>query len=100
LLIIFFSLEGQLRVKFSGPDCLGEAVNLQLGLGAFLKQSVFFVTLGDKHKHFMVCCSNQMSIGQLLADVRAKVCLFCSPKGLEDSAQVSTLETTPGDAPA
>jgi hypothetical protein len=46
------------------------------GPGAFLKQSVFFVTLGDKHKHFMVCCSNQMSIGQLLADVRAKVCLF------------------------
>jgi hypothetical protein len=24
----------------------------------------------------MVCCSNQMSIGQLLADARAKVCLF------------------------
>ena len=24
----------------------------------------------------MVCCSNQMSIGQLLADARAEVCLF------------------------
>ena len=42
LLIIFFSLEGRLRVKFSGPNCLGEAVNLQPGLDAFLKRSIFF----------------------------------------------------------
>jgi hypothetical protein len=102
-------------VKFLGPNCPGEVVTLQPGLGAYPQAiRIFLVRSGIGHKHFMVCFSNQMSIGQLLANDKAKVCPFrfrChsiapekslnlrtehrlealpkgrAPKGLDDSAQ-------------
>jgi hypothetical protein len=52
-------------------------VTLQPGLGAYPQAiRIFLVRSGIGHKHFMVCFSNQMSIGQLLADDKAKVCPF------------------------
>jgi hypothetical protein len=53
-------------------------VTLQPGLGAFPKQSVFFLSRsGIDRKHFMVCRANQMSIGQLLANEENQAFYSC-----------------------